>query len=602
MKTSKNWIKMLMMAFAMWAALTLHADYINTPTTSWGQLKATNLQLKDTTGLYRVIDSITRPTGIDILGDLSISSYLGSSTVKSDIYTIWCDSIYGTVIGSFSGCSNITSVSIYNHYQRPTYYSVWMNITNIVDGAFKNCTSIKTASTPNTVTKGPCELYSGCTSLQQVTHSFTTIGDQCFYGCTNLSAVDVSNISSIGRESFWNCASIESLTFGGSLNKIGGDAFYGASGLKTLSFNSQPPAGILKSHILDYVAPANVSYPASSAEAWKTTLVLAATNNAVVITGDQEFPWNGLIDLECFINSDVTDSYSLAFEAFDVDGGTNIPMRTVWSEGGAQTNATQRFVSHSTNRFVWNAGADLPAGFYSTNIAIRISGRTDVMTPVTVDMRQGPVVISSKMRATDSTIMDIVYRVNTGKTHASVRALAFQEGKKNWSYVLRPEDWIEGTDANLGASILANRDLKLSWRVSSDWGIDLSKVSIQVLAVTDDPLPVAFKVIPATANHDAVRYSCTSASSEQIMKVLYWAYAGHFEGLTLTDGELKYNGTTIACGTGIVNLSLAVECAYKAAGYDVLDGDLLDYVNSVMRLNLTKGSGLEMRAVRVIKN
>lgn len=64
-----------------------------------------------------------------------------------------------------------------------------------------------------------------------------------------------------------------------------------------------------------------------------------------------------------------------------------------------------------------------------------------------------PVILSSKMRETDPTVMDVSYIVLANKDAVKVRALAFENGERSFWKVVRPETFIEGTDKNIGDGI-----------------------------------------------------------------------------------------------------------------------------------------------------
>ena len=65
---------------------------------------------------------------------------------------------------------------------------------------------------------------------------------------------------------------------------------------------------------------------------------------------------------------------------------------------------------------------------------------------------------SAAMRA-GTTLMDVVYRVNDpDDATVKVRALAFTDGVRSFSNVLRPVTFAEGTEVNLGDAITANAD------------------------------------------------------------------------------------------------------------------------------------------------
>jgi len=208
-------------------------------------------------------------------------------------------------------------------------------------------------------------------------------------------------------------------------------------------------------------------------------------------------------------------------------------------------------------------------------------------------------IVSAGVRENDPTVMDVVYKVYSDKASVKVRALAFQDGQRSLAKVVPVKTLIEGTDANIGDSVTANVEHKLSWKVSTDWATDLAKVKFEVLAVEDDILPLELQTIPATANHAAMKISWNKMTDDKVFDALLWLYASGDTGLTLTNGQLKYGGTILASGTGIYNGQSAVTYIFGKMGYGVLDGDNLTYARRVTQLDLPT-SGVQQFAVKTI--
>jgi hypothetical protein len=206
-------------------------------------------------------------------------------------------------------------------------------------------------------------------------------------------------------------------------------------------------------------------------------------------------------------------------------------------------------------------------------------------------------IVSSAVRENDPAVMDVVYKVYSDKARVKVRALAFQDGQRNLAKAVPVKTLIEGTDANIGDSIAANVEHKLSWKVSADWATDLAKVKFEVLAVEDDLLPLELQTIPATANHAAMKISWNRLTDNKVFDALLWLYADGDTGLTLTNGQLKNGGTILASGTGVYNGQSAVTYIFGKMGYGVLSGSDLTYARRVTQLDLPVG-GIQQFAVK----
>ena len=97
----------------------------------------------------------------------------------------------------------------------------------IGNGAFQECTSLKSIIIPNSVTKIGDAAFWLCDELETVTigSSVTSIGELAFEGCSSLKSVTIPNsVKSIGREAFYDCG-LTSVTIGNSVKSIGQDAF-----------------------------------------------------------------------------------------------------------------------------------------------------------------------------------------------------------------------------------------------------------------------------------------------------------------------------------------------------------------------------------------
>ena len=162
-------------------------------------------------------------------------------------------------------------------------------VTGIGYEAFKNCTSLRSVTIPDSVVAIGNHAFYGCTSLASVTigESVTYIGRQAFYGCsslvchkydnahylgndqnpyhaliweksrsitsvtihhdtkviagsafshcTSLTSVTIpDSVTSIGSQAFWECKSLTSVDIPDSVTSIGDDAFYACSSLTSV--------------------------------------------------------------------------------------------------------------------------------------------------------------------------------------------------------------------------------------------------------------------------------------------------------------------------------------------------------------------------------
>ena len=97
------------------------------------------------------------------------------------------------------------------------------------------------------------------------------------------------------------------------------------------------------------------------------------------VTARQRYPWNGLVDVDVAFEGNAGETYRIELSATDKSGGTNLPVTAVWQEGAAATVGNPVDVpAPGTYRLVWNAGADLPAGF----VADRVTVTAKLLNPI----------------------------------------------------------------------------------------------------------------------------------------------------------------------------------------------------------------------------
>lgn len=195
-------------------------------------------------------------------------------------------------------------------------------------------------------------------------------------------------------------------------------------------------------------------------------------------------------------------------------------------------------------------------------------------------------VISAAMRP-GTTLMDITYKVtDPDDPTVMVRALAFVDGTRSFSNVIRPVTWVEGTQANLGDAITTGVNHTLTWDVKADWSIDLGNIKVEILARDGRGLlPLEWITIPAAGGNPAVTISKNVPTDAQVLDALFWMYADNDAELVLTNGNLKgtatsglYSEEILASGNSLLSMTPAVVYLYKrmnvarASGYEKLIG------------------------------
>ena len=90
----------------------------------------------------------------------------------------------------------------------------------------------------------------------------------------------------------------------------------------------------------------------------------------------QRYPWNGMVDIDCEITGDSNRVYAVEVTATDLDGGTNLPVRTLILQcPPPPLLSTSRTLPPGKYRFTWNADADIAGDFDFANVSVSVSAK-----------------------------------------------------------------------------------------------------------------------------------------------------------------------------------------------------------------------------------
>ena len=142
---------------------------------------------------------------------------------------------YGDEEANYRGSITIPSVvyAMAGLYER---YKATYVITSIGEDAFKNCTDLTDVEIPNTVTHIGSNAFSGCVQLTELNLPSTVnyIGDQAFAGCTGLTRMTIPNsVQTLGWNAFYGCTSLTDVTLSQSLRQLNG-TFAGCTSLTSV--------------------------------------------------------------------------------------------------------------------------------------------------------------------------------------------------------------------------------------------------------------------------------------------------------------------------------------------------------------------------------
>ena len=76
-------------------------------------------------------------------------------------------------------------------------------------------------------------------TYNEVTYSVTSLGSDCFYGCSSLTSIDIpSSVTSLGDYCFGNCSSLTSIDIPSSVTSLGYRCFSECSSLTSIDIPS----------------------------------------------------------------------------------------------------------------------------------------------------------------------------------------------------------------------------------------------------------------------------------------------------------------------------------------------------------------------------
>ena len=104
-----------------------------------------------------------------------------------------------------------------------TGYTIPNSVTSLGDYCFFECTNLTNITIPNSVTSLGGACFCACTNLTNITipNSVTSLGDYCFFDCTNLTNIAIPNsVTSLGNGCFQSCTSLADITIPNSVTSL----------------------------------------------------------------------------------------------------------------------------------------------------------------------------------------------------------------------------------------------------------------------------------------------------------------------------------------------------------------------------------------------
>lgn len=146
----------------------------------------------------------------------------------------------------------------YDYYSYTTSVTVTYDNSSLISGDITIPETVTYNGTTYSVTSIGDDAFRYCYELTSVTigNSVTSIGNSAFYGCSNLTSVTIPNsVTSIGYSAFSGCYGLTSVTIGNSVTSIGDRAFENCNRLVQISSFIEAPANVTMGSSVFYNVP-----------------------------------------------------------------------------------------------------------------------------------------------------------------------------------------------------------------------------------------------------------------------------------------------------------------------------------------------------------
>ena len=178
------------------------------------------------------LTSITIPNSVYSI-DMRVNPFYGCdqlTTIEVDRDNYWYD--------SRDNCNAIIRTSSNQLICGCKTTTIPASITSIGENAFAGCSGLKSVTIPNSITSIADAAFFGCSGLTTITipNNVTIIGSGAFNGCSGLISVTISKgLTSISSSAFQNCSGLVSVTIPNSVTSIGNSAFDGCGSLSSVT-------------------------------------------------------------------------------------------------------------------------------------------------------------------------------------------------------------------------------------------------------------------------------------------------------------------------------------------------------------------------------
>lgn len=213
------------------------------------------------------LESVTLPSTLQTIGSNCFDSCAALTEAKlpESLVSIGYKAFYGTSLTevvipnkvtdigayAFCNCSKLTDVTLGEYVT--TWHNDWghngafenctsLRSLTILDGvnsigtyAFRNCTSLESVEIPSTSIRVGEHAFNGCKALKEAVIYRGEIENDAFNGCSALESISIRKVTSIGSGAFANCTVLTGVELPRTLLTLGAYAFDNCPGLTEIT-------------------------------------------------------------------------------------------------------------------------------------------------------------------------------------------------------------------------------------------------------------------------------------------------------------------------------------------------------------------------------